>query len=78
MQTTAHFDHIHETITAELHKARQSVYVAVAWFTDRGLFQTPCEGAAAGVTVELMITNDIIHLRYAELLKTYVKVIFNN
>ena len=63
MQTTAHFDHIHETIIAELQKARQSVYVAVAWFTDRGLFQTLCERAAAGVTVELMITNDAINFR---------------
>ena len=63
MQTTAHFDHIHETITAELQKAWQSVYVAVAWFTDRGLFQTLCERATAGVAVELMITNDAINFR---------------
>ncbi len=63
MQTTAHFTHIHETIIAELQTARQSVYVAVAWFTDRALFQTLCERAAAGVTVELMITNDAINFR---------------
>ena len=63
MQTTAHFDLIHETLIAELQKARQSVYVAVAWFTDRGLFQTLCERAAAGVTVELMLTNDAINFR---------------
>lgn len=63
MQTTAHFTHIHETIIVELQKARQSVYVAVAWFTDRALFQTLCERAEAGVTVELMITNDAINFR---------------
>ena len=44
MQTTAHFGHIHETIIAELQKARQSVYVAVAWFTDRGLFKRFANG----------------------------------
>ena len=63
MQTTAHFAHIHETIIAELQKARQSVYVAVAWFTDRDLFQCLCERAAAGVRVELMLTNDSINFR---------------
>ncbi len=63
MQTTAHFEHIHDTLIAHLQKARQSVYVAVAWFTDRALFQTLCERAAAGVTVELMLTNDAINFR---------------
>lgn len=63
MQTTAHFDRIHETIIAELQRATKSVYVAVAWFTDRELFQTLCQRAAAGVLVELMITNDAINFR---------------
>ncbi|SOD80277.1 phospholipase D-like domain-containing protein [Spirosoma fluviale] len=63
MQTTAHFTQIHETILAELRQARQSVFVAVAWFTDRDLFQTLCERARDGVTVELMITNDAINFR---------------
>ena len=63
MQTTAHFTLIHETIVAELRKARQSVYVAVAWFTDRDLFQYLCDRAEAGVRVELMLTNDGINFR---------------
>ena len=63
MQTTAYFTQIHETIVAELRTARQSLYVAVAWFTDRDLFQTLCERAAAGVEVNLMITNDTINFR---------------
>lgn len=63
MQTTAHFTHIHETIVAESQKARQSVYVAVAWFTDRDLFHCLCERAASGVRVELMLTNDSINFR---------------
>lgn len=63
MQTTAHFTRIHETIITELRTSRQSLYVAVAWFTDRDLFQTLCERAAAGVEVKLMITNDAINFR---------------
>ncbi|WP_020602583.1 phospholipase D-like domain-containing protein [Spirosoma spitsbergense] len=63
METTAHFTHIYETIIAELQKARQSVYVAVAWFTDRDLFQCLCERAATGIRVKLMLTNDTINFR---------------
>ena len=63
MQTTAYFTQIHETIVAELRNARRTLYVAVAWFTDRDLFQTLCERAAAGVEVKLMITNDAINFR---------------
>lgn len=63
MQTTAHFECIHETILAELQKAEESVYVAVAWFTDRTLFDMLCKGARAGVRVELMLTNDAINFR---------------
>ncbi|CAN5560074.1 hypothetical protein BH09BAC4_BH09BAC4_37640 [soil metagenome] len=63
MQTTAHFTQIHETLIAELQKARQSIYIAVAWFTDRALFQALCERSAVGVPVELMITNDAINFR---------------
>jgi phosphatidylserine/phosphatidylglycerophosphate/cardiolipin synthase-like enzyme len=63
MQTTAHFDRIHETILTELQKAQKSLYVAVAWFTDHNLFQALCRRAAAGAAVELMITSDAINFR---------------
>ena len=63
MQTTAHFDRIHETIIAELQKAKQSVYIAVAWFTDREIFQTLCELAGRGVSVNLLISSDGTNFR---------------
>ena len=63
MQTTAHFTDIHEILVAELQKAQRSIFVAVAWFTDRALFQALCQQALAGVSVELMVTNDAINFR---------------
>jgi len=63
MQTTAHFERIHETILAELHKARQSVFIAVAWFTDREIFQVLCELARRGVSVNLLISSDGTNFR---------------
>ena len=63
MQTTAHFDYIHEAITAELHKARKSVYIAVAWFTDREIFQVLCELASRGVSINLLMSSDKTNFR---------------
>ena len=67
MQTTAYFENIHEALITELQNARQKLYVAVAWFTDRDLFQLLCQRAAAGVTVELMLINDAINFREGSL-----------
>ena len=63
MQTTAHFDHIHDTIIAELNKSQQSVFIAVAWFTDREIFQTLCDLASRGVSVNLLISSDRTNFR---------------
>ncbi len=63
MQTTAHFNRIHETILTELRNARQSVYIAVAWFTDREIFRILCEQAGQGVSVNLLISSDGTNFR---------------
>ncbi|GAB3640174.1 phospholipase D-like domain-containing protein [Spirosoma arcticum] len=63
MQSTAHFDHIHENIIAELQKAQQSVYIAVAWFTDREIFQKLCNLASRGVLVNLLISSGKTNFR---------------
>jgi len=63
MQTTAHFTQIHETILAELQQARQSVFIAVAWFTDRETFQVLCELAGRAVSVNLLISSDGTNFR---------------
>ena len=53
--------------SASARKCEHDVCVAVAWFTDRSLFQQLCERAAAGVSVELMLTNDAINFREGRL-----------
>jgi hypothetical protein len=38
MQTQAYFENIQQQLIIELEKAQQSIYIAVAWFTDGKLF----------------------------------------
>lgn len=59
--TQAFFDDIQLQILHEIGKARTSVHIAVAWFTDTEIFGLLCEKAAAGVRVELLITKDSIN-----------------
>ncbi len=63
MQTTAHFTRIHETILTELQNAQQSVHIAVAWFTDREIFQALCTLAEKGISVNLLISSDKTNFR---------------
>lgn len=60
MTTNAYFTNIKKHIKLELGKANESIYVAVAWFTDRSIFQILCDKAKAGVDVNLMVMDDSI------------------
>ncbi len=59
--TQAYFDDIQLQILHEISKARVSVHIAVAWFTDLEIFDLLCKKAAEGVRVELLITKDSIN-----------------
>ncbi|KRG33285.1 phospholipase D-like domain-containing protein [Psychrobacter sp. P11G3] len=61
MQTEALFEDIADRIGLELEQAKHSIYIAVAWFTNRTLFNTLVEKARKGVTVQLMLSNDHIN-----------------
>ncbi|MGP9669317.1 MULTISPECIES: phospholipase D-like domain-containing protein [unclassified Psychrobacter] len=61
MQTEAVFEDIAERIRLELEQAEHSIYIAVAWFTNRNLFNTLIDKAQKGVTVQLMLSNDHIN-----------------
>jgi hypothetical protein len=63
MQTTAYFENIPEAINSYLGNATHSVKVAVAWFSDRDIFETLCQKAKSGIGVELMIANDSTNFR---------------
>ena len=71
MQTEAVFENIANRITLELEAAQHNIYIAVAWFTNRNLFNILLEKAKEGVTVQLMLSNDFInqksHVDYDQL-----------
>lgn len=62
MQTEAVFDNIAERIQQEISKAQKSVFIAVAWFTNKNLFNELVNKARNGCTVSLIISNDNINL----------------
>ncbi len=67
METTAHFENIPQEIAKRLNAATQEIVVAVAWFTDRDLFDVLCRqagrgGAGRGVRVRLAVLNDLINV----------------
>jgi hypothetical protein len=60
-QTQAFFDDIQEQITYEINKAKKSILIAVAWFTDKEIFNLLCTKASEKIKVELLLTNDRIN-----------------
>jgi hypothetical protein len=78
MNTQAHFDNIQFYILQELTKAKHSIVIAVAWFTDNELFNILCEKSKQGVAVQLIIMNDEINngsgIDYHALTKTGGKI----
>lgn len=61
MQTEAVFESIADRISIELEQAKTSIYIAVAWLTNRNLFNMLLEKAQQGITVQLMLSNDHIN-----------------
>ena len=62
MQTEAVFDNIADLIQQEICKAQKSIFIAVAWFTNKILFNELVNKAKKGCTVSLIISNDDINL----------------
>ncbi|MEP0133371.1 MAG: phospholipase D-like domain-containing protein [Eudoraea sp.] len=60
MQVEAHFENIKEIITHELRRANESIFVAVAWFTDQELLNCLIE-KALNVKVNLLYLDDDIN-----------------
>jgi hypothetical protein len=62
MQTEAIFENIAERIQEEISKAQKSIFIAVAWFTNKNLFNELLNKARNGCTISLIISNDDINL----------------
>lgn len=76
MQTEALFENIAEHIQYELGKAQQSVFIAVAWFTNKQLFAKLLAKAKAGCSVSLIVSDDEINtaIDFMQLAKYRAKV----
>ncbi|MFU2080341.1 phospholipase D-like domain-containing protein [Avibacterium endocarditidis] len=61
MGVKAYFENIHQVILQQVKSANQEINVAVAWFTDRQLFDALCERAMKGVKVSVVLINDEIN-----------------
>lgn len=60
MNIQAYFTDISSHITKELEAANESIYVAVAWFTDPSLFRILCRKAGEELDVQLIVMDDDI------------------
>ena len=61
MELKAHFSGIHKVIIDRLSTAQSEIAVAVAWFTDRDIFEVLCKKARVGVRVSVMLIGDEIN-----------------
>jgi len=61
MHTEAVFENIAKRIERELLEAKSSIIIAVAWFTNKNLFDTILKKVNGGCQVLLMITDDDIN-----------------
>lgn len=61
MQTEALFENIAIRIQEEIQKAQKSIYIAVAWFTNRNIFEKLIIKAREGCMIHIIISNDAIN-----------------
>lgn len=61
MQTEAVFENIGERIEQEISKARKSIFIAVAWFTNKEIFNQLVRKARKGCAISILISDDKIN-----------------
>ena len=61
MQTEAIFENIAERIQKEIFFAKKSIFIAVAWFTNKNLFNQLLIKAKNGCTISIIISDDYIN-----------------
>ena len=61
MELKAHFSSIHKVIIDHLEQAQTEIVAAIAWFTDRDIFEVLCEKASSGIKVSLALIGDEIN-----------------
>jgi hypothetical protein len=61
MELKAHFSNIHKVIIDHLTQAQSEIVAAIAWFTDRDIFEVLYKKARSGVKVSLVLIGDEIN-----------------
>jgi hypothetical protein len=61
MELKAYFTNIYEVIIDHLEEARFEIVAAVAWFTDRDIFEVLCKKASSGISVSVALIGDDIN-----------------
>lgn len=61
MELKAHFSNIHQVIIDHLRQADSEIVAAVAWFTDRDIFDMLCRKAGSGLKVSVALIGDEIN-----------------
>lgn len=81
MELKAHFSNIHKVIINHLVPAQSEIVAAIAWFTDRDIFEVLCKKARSGINVSVALIGDEINkgpggLNFQKLSNFGGKVIF--
>lgn len=61
MELKAHFSNIHKVIIGHLDQAQSEIIAAIAWFTDRDIFEVLCKKARSGIKVSVALMGDEIN-----------------
>lgn len=61
MELKAHFSNIHKVIIHHLEQAQTEIVAAIAWFTDRDIFEVLCKKARLGIKVSVALIGDEIN-----------------
>lgn len=61
MELKAHFSNIHKVIIDHLEQAQSEIVAAIAWFTDRDIFEVLCKKAGSGIKVSVALIGDEIN-----------------
>ncbi len=61
MELKAHFSNIHQVIIDHLEQAQSEIVAAIAWFTDRDIFEVLCKKTRAGIKVSVALIGDEIN-----------------
>jgi len=64
VEVEVHFDEIQNQILEALDRAKFTIWIAVAWFTNKVLFQKLIEKKEQGLNIQIIVSNDEINKKY--------------